>query len=76
MDDHIRPEAWSVMRDTNSLASIRFWEYHTTDLKSGGPVDVTKRAAYSRQLTDDEAVQMRNAKYVLGGWHPVTPDGR
>jgi pectin methylesterase-like acyl-CoA thioesterase len=76
MDDHIRPEAWSVMRDTNSLASIRFWEYHTTDLKSGSPVDVTKRASYSRQLTDDEAAPMRDAKNVLGGWQPVISDRR
>jgi pectin methylesterase-like acyl-CoA thioesterase len=76
MEDHIRPEAWSVMRDTNSLASIRFWEFHTTDLKSGSPVDVTKRAGYSRQLTDQEAAQMRDVKHVLGGWQPVIPDGR
>jgi pectin methylesterase-like acyl-CoA thioesterase len=75
MDDHIRPDAWNVMRDTNSLASIRFWEYHTTDL-AGARVDVSKRAGYSRQLGDEEAAQMRDAKYVLGGWQPIIPDRR
>lgn len=69
MDDHIRPVAWSLMRNTNSLATVRFWEYHTTDL-TGKPLDVSKRADFSKQLTDSEAAQMRDAKYVLGGWLP------
>ena len=67
MDDHIRPDAWSLMRNTNSLATVRFWEYHTTDL-TGKPLNVSNRAAFSKQLTDSEAAQMRDAKYVLGGW--------
>ncbi len=69
MDDHIRPQAWSLMRNTNSLSTIRFWEYHTTDL-SGRPVEISKRADYSKQLTDSEAARMRDAKHVLGGWLP------
>lgn len=70
MDDHIRPVAWSLMRNTNSLATVRFWEYHTTDL-TGKPLDVSKRAAFSKQLTDADAAQMRDVKYVLGGWLPA-----
>jgi pectin methylesterase-like acyl-CoA thioesterase len=69
MDDHIRPDAWSVMRNTNSLATIRFWEYHTTDL-TGAPLNVSQRADFSKQLTDSEAAQMRDPKYVFGGWVP------
>jgi pectin methylesterase-like acyl-CoA thioesterase len=69
MDDYIRPDAWNVMRNTNSLATIRFWEYHTTDL-AGKPADVSKRADFSKQLTDSEAAKMRDIKYVLGGWLP------
>ncbi len=70
MDDHIRPQAWNLMRNTNSLATVRFWEYHTTDL-NGTPVDVSRRADYSKQLTDSEAAQMRDAKHVLAGWNPI-----
>ncbi|HLX69964.1 MAG TPA: pectinesterase family protein [Verrucomicrobiae bacterium] len=69
MDDHIRPYAWDLMRNTNSLATVRFWEYHTTD-PAGKPLDASKRAGFSKQLTDAEAAQMRDAKYILGGWLP------
>jgi pectin methylesterase-like acyl-CoA thioesterase len=71
MDDHIRPVAWNLMRNTNSLATIRFWEYHTTDL-TGKTSDVSRRAAFSKQLTDAEAAHMRDPKYVFGGWLPPT----
>jgi pectin methylesterase-like acyl-CoA thioesterase len=69
MADHIRPTAWSVMRNTNSLATLRFWEYHTTD-PAGAPLDVTKRADFSKQLSDSVAAQMMDTKYVFGGWQP------
>ena len=70
MDDHIQPGAWSVMRNTNSLTTIRFWEYQTTDL-AGKPVDVSQRADFSKQISDSEAAQMSDPKYVLGGWLPA-----
>jgi pectin methylesterase-like acyl-CoA thioesterase len=71
MDDHIHPGAWNLMRNTNSVATIRFWEYHTTDL-AGAPLDVSQRADFSKQLSDSEAAQMRDTKHVFGGWLPPT----
>ena len=53
MDDYIRPEAWSLMRNTKSMSTIRFWEYHPTDLSGTKSVDVTKRADFSKQLTSN-----------------------
>jgi hypothetical protein len=39
----------------------------------GTPVDVSARLAQSRQLTDEEAAQVRDVGRVLGGddgWNP------
>ena len=57
------------MRNTNSLATLRFWEYHTTDL-AGAHLDVTKPADFSKQLSDSVTAQMMDAKYVFDGWQP------
>ncbi len=70
MDDQFRPEGWQVTPGTNSAATVRFWEYHTTDLSGANLLDVSRRAAFSRQLTAAEAAQMREPKIVLGGWAP------
>ena len=70
MDDHIRPDAWRFTPGQNPPDNLRFWEYKTTGVSGGMLVDVTARAAISRQLTDEEATRMRDARHVLGGWAP------
>lgn len=48
---------------------VRYWEYHSTDL-AGKPLDVAARLPASRQITAEEAAQMRDISHVLGGWNP------
>ena len=61
----------SVGGDTSNM---RYWEYNSTDLKTGKPVDVSKRHPVSRQLKmpeDKELIENYSApEWVLGGWRP------
>lgn len=68
----IIPEGWG---DVGSDASnVHFWEYNSVNASDGTPVDVSKRASWSRQLTmDKDADTIANYSdptYVLGGWTP------
>ena len=53
--------------------NLHFWEFHSTNLNDGTPADVSKRAAFSKQLTleqDAETIKnYRDPGYVLG-WTP------
>lgn len=68
----IRPEGWGQV--TAETAHIHYWEYHSTDLASGQPVDTGQRHPASRQLTlpADAALiqQYRDPAFVLEGWNP------
>ena len=68
MGPQISPLGWQLDNATSS-STIRFWEYHSTDL-AGGALDVSQRIASSRQLTDAEATQWRDSSFVLSGWTP------
>jgi pectin methylesterase-like acyl-CoA thioesterase len=46
-------------------ADLRFWEYGSVD-PDGNPVDVSRRAPFSKQLTDEEAEPLRDPVTVLG----------
>jgi len=71
MDKHISPKGWLITpAGTTDTASVRFWEYQSTDL-AGVPVDVSMRDPASRQLTDVEATMMRDKSVVLAGWAPA-----
>ncbi len=52
---------------------LHFWEFNSTNLSDGKPVDVSQRADYSRQLTmekdADTIKNYRDPSYVLG-WTP------
>jgi pectin methylesterase-like acyl-CoA thioesterase len=74
MDSHIVPSGWRFTPGPNPPDNLRFWEYQTTDLNGTNRLDVSRRASVSRQLTADEAAQMRDVKYVLGGWVPQFSD--
>ena len=71
MDAHIRPVGWLLTpNDCAQAPDLQFWEYHSTDL-AGQPIDIGARLPCSRQLTDAEAAQWRDPRFVLGR----SPDG-
>lgn len=68
MGNHINPAGWQVT-GAGAGPSLRFQEYQSTDA-SGAPLDVSRRIAGSKQLSANEAMQLRNPANVLGGWTP------
>lgn len=71
MDDHISARAWQFTPGANSPDSLQFGEYHTMDLTGTNLVDVSQRLPVSKQLTAEEAAQMRDAHHVFGDWTPA-----
>lgn len=67
MGKHINPAGWQVTGVDSG--QLRFWEYRSKD-PSGAAIDVSKRIAASKQLTEQTAAQMRDPSVVLGGWSP------
>lgn len=69
----LRPSGWGKV--TDSTENIRYWEYNTTDLETGKPVDISNRHPASRQLTmskDAELIKAYNTpSFVLNGWNPA-----
>src|SRR6185295_1620669 len=70
MDPHVIPVGWRLDNATTA-PNVQFWEYKSTDL-NGLPLDVSQRAAFSRQLTAAEAAQWSDPAFVLGGFAPST----
>ncbi len=68
----IAPAGWGEIGGDTS--NIRYWEYNSTSLSDGKPVDVSRRHPASRQLTMEKdaatIADYRNPAYVLGGWTP------
>ncbi len=63
------PEGWSAIGRKTAC----FMEYNTCDLKTGKPVDTTKRHRWSRQLTKRDAKLIQDystPSFVLKGWTP------
>jgi pectin methylesterase-like acyl-CoA thioesterase len=77
MGRFVSPEGWQLDKAPGAaeiapFARIRFWEFHSTDL-DGSLLDVGRRSAASRQLTQVEAEKLRDITRVLGGndrWNP------
>ncbi len=71
--DGIPPVGWGPIDDDTS--HIHFWEFHSTYLSDGKPVDTSQRHPVSRQLTmekDAETIaRYSDPAYVLGGWKPA-----
>jgi hypothetical protein len=69
----ISPVGWGPLGDDTS--NVHYWEYHSTNLADGSPVDVSHRHPVSRQLTmekDGEIIaNYSNPTWVLGGWTPA-----
>jgi pectinesterase len=68
----IDPVGWGAIGGDPS--NVHYWEYNSTNLSDGKPVDVSKRHPASRQLTlEKDAAIIKNHQdpaYVLGGWKP------
>lgn len=58
---HIRPEGWHDWNKEEAHNLVYYAEYNNTGIGA----DVSKRAAFSRELTEDEAKQF-SKEYVLG----------
>jgi hypothetical protein len=70
MGAHVLPAGW-LLNNATIAPSVEFWEYGSTDL-SGGALNVSQRAPFSRQLTMQEAAQWLDPAHLLGGWVPYT----
>jgi pectin methylesterase-like acyl-CoA thioesterase len=68
MGNHIAPAGWTISGGSAG-ASLRFWEYQSTDA-SGALLDVSRRVAGSKQISEADAMKMRDPTQVLGGWAP------
>ncbi len=69
MGPQVLPEGW-LLNNATTAPNVQFWEYQTTD-PAGAPLDVSKRATFSRQLSAAEAAQWSDPAFVLG-WSPAT----
>lgn len=69
----ISPKGWGPVGGVTK--NIHYWEYNSTYVKNGKPVDVSKRSPVSRQLTmhQDSSIisDYEKPDFVLGGWEPA-----
>ena len=63
----IAAAGWNITG--GSSASLRFWEYQSTDA-SGGSLSTSGRAAGGSQISTSQATSMRDPTVVLAGWKP------
>jgi pectinesterase len=68
----ISPVGWG--RVGGDTTNVHYWEYNSTNISDGKPVDVSQRNPVSRQLTKEKDTEIianySNPAYVLGGWTP------
>ncbi|MGB8226427.1 MAG: pectinesterase family protein, partial [Sedimentisphaerales bacterium] len=68
----ISPAGWGPVGGDTS--NVHYWEYNSTNISDGKPVDVSQRSSVSRQLTKEKDAEIianySNPAYVLGGWRP------
>ncbi len=69
----IDPVGWGKIGGDTS--NIRYWEYNSTNLTDGTPVDFSMRHPASKILTMERDSALisayENPAYVLGGWKPA-----
>ena len=69
----ISPIGWGPIGGDTS--NVHYWEYKSTNISDGKPVDVSRRHTASRQLTmeNDSAIiaNYSNSEYILGDWTPA-----
>lgn len=70
--DGIDPAGWSVAG--KNIHSIHYWEYNSTIINDGKPVNISQRHPVSQQLTmkDNRTLieKYSDPTYVLDGWSP------
>ncbi|MEZ4908599.1 MAG: pectinesterase family protein [Saprospiraceae bacterium] len=69
---NIVPNGWGeVGSDINNM---HYWEFNSTNIDDGKPVDVSERAFFSKQLTIENDVELiqkySTPSFVLDGWNP------
>jgi pectinesterase len=79
MGEQIRPEGWNPwdLRDrknSDAQNTTRYAEFASMDL-GGLPLDVSRRVAWSKQLSADEASKITPQSVLSGadGWDPTAP---
>jgi pectinesterase len=69
----ISPIGWGPIG--GDTLNVHYWEYNSTNISDGKPVDVSQRHPASRQLTmeNDSAIIANYTKpdYILGDWTPT-----
>ena len=69
----ISPVGWGPIG--GDASNIHYWEYNSTNIIDGKPVDMSKRLPASKQLTmkKDSVIisEYMIPAYILGGWKPV-----
>jgi pectinesterase len=69
----ISPVGWGQIGGDTS--NVHYWEYHSTHISDGKPVDVSRRHPASRQLTmeSDSAIiaDYSRPAHLLEGWEPA-----
>jgi hypothetical protein len=68
----VSPEGWGPVGGDTS--NVHYWEYNSTSISDGKPVDMSQRRPLSRQLTKEKDAEIianySDPTYVLGGWTP------
>jgi pectinesterase len=68
----IAPAGWGEIGGDTS--NVHYWEYGSTNLSDGKPIDASQRHPASRQLTLEKDAEIianyQNPSYVLRGWNP------
>jgi pectinesterase len=68
----VSPVGWGVIG--GDAANVHFWEFNSTNLKEGKPIDASKRHPYSKQLAMDKDADIianyQKPSYVFGNWTP------
>lgn len=67
LGSHISKAGWTITGGS-APSSLRFWEYQSKDA-GGALIDVSGRTS-GKQISAEQAAQMRDPKVVLGGWQP------
>lgn len=69
MSEVVNPLGWNNWSKPESEKTVRYEEYNSTTL-DGKPVDISRRVAWAKQLSAEEAAQY-TIDNVLGDWNPI-----
>ncbi len=68
------PLGWRA-DETKAVDQVHNWEFNSTNISDGKPVDVSGRAKWSKQLTTEKDAETianySKPEFILGGWNPA-----